>query len=346
MAGFSETIQLWAPLGAIVVIAAAVGTAILIAILLPVLRRYVSARPNVRSSHKTPTPQGGGIAVILATIATMVLAIVTNAATFDADMRLAWVCAATLALAVLGLADDVAALPIAPRLLVQIAAVGIVIAALPVDLRVVQFLPWWIERVLLLIGGLWFVNAVNFMDGIDWMTVAETVPVAGGLVLLGLFGALPPTGLLVALALSGAMIGFAPFNRPVARLFLGDAGSLPIGLLLLWLLILLAGSGHPAAALLLPLYYLADTGVTIIRRLSNGEAIMSAHRGHYYQLALDGGLSVYQIVARVFVLNTLLAGLALAATVNPSLTVQIVALTAGALMVVLLLYRFSSRARN
>ncbi len=51
------------------------------------------------------------------------------------------------------------------------------------------------------------------------------------------------------------MLGFAPFNRPVARLFLGDVGSLPIGLLLGWLLLLLAGSGHLAAALLLPLYY-------------------------------------------------------------------------------------------
>ena len=54
------------------------------------------------------------------------------------------------------------------------------------------------------------------------------------------------------------MIGFAPFNRPVARLFLGDVGSLPIGLLLFWLLVLTAGNGHLAAALILPLYYLAD----------------------------------------------------------------------------------------
>ena len=82
---------------------------------------------------------------------------------------------------------------------------------------------------------------VNFMDGIDWMTVAEVVPVSAGVVLLGAIGTAPPLAVLVALAMLGAIIGFAPFNRPVARLFLGDVGSLPIGLLLGWLMLLLAG---------------------------------------------------------------------------------------------------------
>ena len=59
-------------------------------------------------------------------------------------------------------------------------AVGVVLAALPAELRVVPLLPWWIERALLLLGGLWFVNLINFMDGIDWMTVAEVVPITAG----------------------------------------------------------------------------------------------------------------------------------------------------------------------
>jgi UDP-N-acetylmuramyl pentapeptide phosphotransferase/UDP-N-acetylglucosamine-1-phosphate transferase len=110
--------------------------------------------------------------------------------------------------------------------------------------HVIWGLPWSIERALLLLGGVWFVNLVNFMDGIDWMTVAEVVPVTAGVALLGAIGAAPPLAMLVALALLGAIIGFAPFNRPVARLFLGDVGSLPIGLLLGWLMLLLAGRGH------------------------------------------------------------------------------------------------------
>ena len=79
-------------------------------------------------------------------------------------------------------------------------------------------------------------------------------------------------GIAVALALGGAMLGFAYFNRPTARLFLGDVGSLPIGLLIGWLLVLLAGSGHLTAALLLPLYYLADATLTLLRRCRTASA--------------------------------------------------------------------------
>ena len=340
MGSTSDTMHFWAPVAAMVLAAAAAGSAALIARLLPLLRRHVSARPNARSSHKAPTPQGGGIAVIAATLATVAVAALVSAK-FHADLRLAWVCGAAIVLTVLGFVDDMASLGVAPRLLIQIVAVAIVVAALPDELRIIPDLPFSIERFALLVGGLYFVNAVNFMDGIDWMTVAEVVPLAGGLALLGVFGALPASAVLLALALCGAMIGFAPFNRPVARLFLGDAGSLPIGLLLLWPLLLLAGGGHPIAALLLPLYYIADTGITIVWRLAKGETITSAHRSHYYQRALDLGFSVNQIVTRVFVVNILLVGLALASVVSPSRTTEIFAPAAGVFLVFTLLRIFS-----
>jgi UDP-N-acetylmuramyl pentapeptide phosphotransferase/UDP-N-acetylglucosamine-1-phosphate transferase len=85
---------------------------------------------------------------------------------------------------------------------------------------------------LLLVGALWFVNLVNFMDGLDWMTVVEVVPITAALSALGLLGILPFQNTIISLALCGATIAFAFFNRPVAKLFLGDVGSLPIGLLL------------------------------------------------------------------------------------------------------------------
>ena len=86
------------------------------------------------------------------------------------------------------------------------------------------------------------------------------------------------------------MIGFAPFNRPVAKIFLGDVGSLPIGLLLGWCLLQLASHQHLAAALLLPLYYLADATVTLLRRVIQREPFWAAHRSHFYQRATDNGL--------------------------------------------------------
>ena len=216
----------------LIVAAAAALSAGLIVALRPLLQRYALARPNARSSHRVPTPQGGGIAVIAATIGVAATALMAwPQPGFDLT-ALGLVFGATAFIALVGAVDDIRTIGIAPRLLLQAVAVTLLLAALPAEARIVPLLPWWIERALLLVGCIWFVNLVNFMDGIDWMTVAELVPVTAGLAVLGYIGALPQHGMVVALALGGAMLGFAPFNRPVARLFLGDVGSLPIGLLL------------------------------------------------------------------------------------------------------------------
>jgi UDP-N-acetylmuramyl pentapeptide phosphotransferase/UDP-N-acetylglucosamine-1-phosphate transferase len=204
-------------------------------------------------------------------------------------------------------------------------------------------LPLWLERVIVLIAGLWFVNLVNFMDGLDWMTVSETVPVVGALILLGTLDVLSPTTAIVAAALGGAMLGFAPFNRPVAKVFLGDVGSLPIGLLLGWCLLELAYRGQFVAALLLPLYYLADATVTMLRRLVAGEKIWAAHRSHFYQRATDNGFTVLGVVGTVFVLNLGLAALAIASTAMSSTATKISLLGAGALATAWVMFRFSRR---
>jgi UDP-N-acetylmuramyl pentapeptide phosphotransferase/UDP-N-acetylglucosamine-1-phosphate transferase len=325
-------------LGPVLFISAVVLSAGLILLLQPVLRRYALARPNARSSHREPTPQGGGIAVIAATIGvTAVAALATQEMDTGALTRLSAIFAAATFIAAIGAVDDIRTIAVGPRLACQTLAVIATIAALPPELRALPFVPWWIERALLVLSGVWFVNLVNFMDGIDWMTVAEVVPIAGGLVLIGALGALPWHGVTVALALGGAVIGFAPFNRPVATLFLGDVGSLPIGLLLGWLLVLLAGQGHLAAALLLPLYYLADSTATLVRRLLNGEQVWQAHRTHFYQRALDNGLSVPQVLLRVFVVNVLLVALATATVLVATRAAEIAALAVGSAIVVALL---------
>ncbi len=325
--------------------AAAVICALFIVVLRPVLMRYALARPNARSSHREPTPQGGGIAVVAAiTIVLAAVAILVPGLLSDAP-RLAIVFAAFLGLAVVGATDDVRPMEAIPRLLFQAAAVLVVMATMPAEIRIFSELPWWLERALMLIGILWFVNLVNFMDGLDWMVVAEVVPVSAALIAIGVMGGLPGDATTVALALLGAIIGFAPFNRPVARLFLGDVGSLPIGLLLAWLLVLVAGHGHIVAAILLPLYFIADTTITLLRRTVAGESIMQAHRSHFYQRATDGGFSVSQIVGRIFAVNVVLALLALSTLVTASRVVHLGALAAGCLLVAALLWRFARGKR-
>lgn len=327
-------------IGYIIILAAAAAvTFALITVAQPLLRSYALARPNVRSSHKVATPQGGGIFVVVVVVVAAAAAAVYTRSPFALD--LAWVLSAVILLAVVGAIDDIRVLEVVPRLVLQAIAVAAVIWSLPPDLKAVPFVPWWLDRAVLFVAGLWFVNLVNFMDGIDWMTVAEVVPVSAGLALFGAFGALPQEATAAAFALCGAMIGFAPFNRPVARLFLGDVGSLPIGLLLGWLLMLLAARGHLAAALLLPLYYLADATVTLLVRLVAGEPVMQAHRSHFYQRAFDGGLGIGRIIGSVFTLNLALIGLAAATMMTAAPLVQAAALAAGVVLVALLLRRFA-----
>jgi UDP-N-acetylmuramyl pentapeptide phosphotransferase/UDP-N-acetylglucosamine-1-phosphate transferase len=329
----------------IVVFAVALAlSAGLIFVLRPAFARYAMARPNARSSHTVPTPQGGGIAVVAATLIAAWLG-ATLANTGLSTIEWLALSLATIMLALTGAIDDVRGLGPGPRLLIQIVAVGLVIASLPDDFSVVPQLARPFERALLLLGGVWFVNLVNFMDGIDWMTVAEVVPITAGVVLLGFTDGAPQGAVVAAVALLGAIIGFAPFNRPVARLFLGDVGSLPIGLLLGWLMLMLAGRNNLAAAILLPLYYLADATITLTRRLIRREAVWEAHRTHFYQRATDGGFSVEEIVVRVFVINLALAGLALITAIEPDPRVDLATIALGGSLVAWLLLTFQRGKR-
>ncbi len=334
---------MWKTLIIVLAVAAALSAG-LIAALRPAFARYAMARPNARSSHAVPTPQGGGIAVVAATLIGAWLGAVLTSTGLSTIEWLA-LSVATVLLALTGAIDDIRGLGPAPRLLIQIVAVGLVIASLPDDFSVVPQLARPFERALLLLGGVWFVNLVNFMDGIDWMTVAEVVPVTAGVVLLGFTDGTPPGTAVIAVALLGAIIGFAPFNRPVARLFLGDVGSLPIGLLLGWLMLMLAGRNNLAAAILLPLYYLADATITLARRLIRREAIWQAHRTHFYQRATDGGFSVEEIVVRVFVINLALAGLALITAIEPDPRVDVATIALGGALVAWLLLTFQRGKR-
>jgi UDP-N-acetylmuramyl pentapeptide phosphotransferase/UDP-N-acetylglucosamine-1-phosphate transferase len=303
----------------------------------PLLQRYALARPNARSSHRIPTPQGAGTAVIAA----MLLATAAAAAQSGLAMPFA-LFGATLFIALVGMVDDIRPIPVLPRLLLQAAAVAAVIYSAPDELRLAPMWPLWAERALILLAGLWFVNLVNFMDGLDLMTVAEVVPVTAALVLLAWLGELSTLPMLVAASLCGAMLGFAPYNRPVAKVFLGDVGSLPIGLLLGWCLLQLAWQQHLIAALLLPLYYLTDATVTLIRRIVRREPFWVAHRTHFYQRATDNGFTVAQVTAEVFALNLVLAALAIAAAAG-STTTGALSFLLGALAVALVLFRLGRK---
>ncbi|MGE0626194.1 MAG: glycosyltransferase family 4 protein [Hyphomicrobiaceae bacterium] len=336
------------PLAAAVLIAASAAvTAALIVVLRPLLVRYALARPNARSSHTIPTPQGGGIAIVLT-----VLAAIAAAAVFglpgSRELPLAVIALAVLVLAVIGTVDDIRPLPVLPRLAGQLLVAAALIAVLPAEARALPILPLALERIVLIIGLVWFINLTNFMDGIDWMTVVEAVPILTVLVVLAMSGLVPARSamLVPALALLGGLLGFAPFNRHVAKLFLGDVGSLPVGMLLGWLLIVLASDGFLIAALILPLYYLADATLTLIWRFHRGERVSEGHRSHFYQTAVRLGFSVPRVTAMVFALNVVLAVLATLAAMANALMAQLVLLAIAALATALVLREFARGPRR
>ena len=325
--------MLW---GALLVAACAGLSAFLILLLRPLLVRHLMAHPNARSSHKIPTPQGAGLAVMLSVLAGSALAILISGP--ESEPSLIPVLGIAAGLTILGGIDDALTLLVSWRLLGHALAAVALVLSLPEGFQLFPgLMPLAVERALIAFATVWFINAVNFLDGLDWMTVVQVVPIALGIAILEALGAVPATIGVLALALLGATLGFAIFNKHPAQIFLGDAGSLPIGLCLAFMLVFVA-KAHLAAALLLPLYTMADATLTLARRMLAGERISSAHRTHLYQRGVAAGLSVPQVTARVLLLQVLLVGLAILTVLARSLTVDILCLGLGLLATGLALF--------
>lgn len=267
-------------------------------------RKAVFDTPNARSNHTVPTPRGGGIAVIA-----VILLIWGYAFGLLGGLSLMIVPMIAIAvLAIVGWWDDVHKLPALPRLLAQIAAIA---ATLPCVLpeTSVGGLPYGVAALLLGFLWLWGINLTNFMDGIDGITGMET-----GVISVGIAGVVLITDIdfkvaVMAVTVAGAAAGFLLFNWHPAKLFLGDVGSVPLGFLLGFLLLILVISGHWPVALIFPAYYISDATFTLLRRMANGERFWEAHSQHIYQQAVRAGMPHDRVVLRIATLNAVLLAL-------------------------------------
>jgi UDP-N-acetylmuramyl pentapeptide phosphotransferase/UDP-N-acetylglucosamine-1-phosphate transferase len=287
------------------------------------LARGILDRPNERSSHRTPTPRGGGIAVLAVLLPAWALI----------EPGLLPILGLALALAVVGWWDDLKGLAPWPRLAAQLLAVGLGLWHLaPVT---GGLLPPVLDLALAGLAWLWFVNLFNFMDGVDGIAGVESLSIALGLAVIarwfGGFGDLAA----LAIALAGASLGFLFWNWHPAKLFLGDVGSQSLGYLIGFLLLRTAGEGAWAAALILPLFYLVDATWTLARRTAAGENIFAAHAQHVYQRALGAGLEHDQVARALLVANIALIAFAVGAQFGE----WPVALAGAALTVVVLIRR-------
>lgn len=269
------------------------------------LKAVIMDAPNERSLHKVPVPRGGGLGlwlaggIILAALLGLMLLATGNWPEVDRADRL-FPFLAVLALILVSWLDDKRSLSPVLRLGVHILAVTLGLLSLPEDKLILGgALPFWLERFLLGFGWLWFINLYNFMDGIDGITGAESLHICAGVLAVyfflqsgvdgfGNFHTDPPlVDPLVshALPLAGLVAGFLLWNWHPAKLFLGDVGSIPLGYIFGLFLIHLALVGYVGIALTLPLYYLADATITLLRRMSDRKKFWQAHREHFYQKA-------------------------------------------------------------
>ncbi|MFI7838712.1 glycosyltransferase family 4 protein [Pseudomonas asiatica] len=256
------------------------------------LRRYALSAsmidvPNARSSHKVPTPRGGGVAIVVSFLVGLLALAFAGAL----HTSLVWgLFGAGLIAALVGFLDDHGHVPARWRLLghFSAAAWGLVWldGAPPLELFGTVFSLGLVGHVLAAVYLVWMLNLYNFMDGIDGLASVQAVTACIGGALLCWLG-----GQASQLWLSGLMLasvaGFLIWNFPPAKIFMGDAGSGFLGIML-GLLALQATWVSPAffwSWLILMGVFVVDATWTLIRRLLRGEKVHEAHRSHAYQFA-------------------------------------------------------------
>ena len=287
--------------------------------------RDLVAVENERTMHLGAVPQGGGVAVVTAILLSLVVF-------WPWTGTLAVVVPVTVGLASLSAWNDWRDIAFPVRLAAHMVAAGAVIALVPLGPVFGGAVPVWLERVVLGLGLVWFINLTNFMDGIDGITGVEMISIAGGVIAVRQVagGGSEFDGL--TFAILGASAGFLVWNWQKARIILGDVGSIPFGLMTGAILIDIAARQSLAAALILPLYYLTDATLTLLRRLFRGESVWRAHREHAYQRAAVAIGSHAEVVKRIAVCNGVLIGAAVLAVERPWAGIVVAVAAVGILM--------------
>ena len=287
--------------------------------------------PNDRSLHETPTPRVGGLGVMSGIIAGAVLV---------ADPTLLPVVVAGIALAALSLIDDIRGLPVTLRFAAHfVAAAGCLVS--------IGLSGWGLLAGTL--AAVWMTNLYNFMDGSDGLAGGMTTIGFGTLaVAAGLAGEHSLAALCAAISL--AALAFLHYNFPPARIFMGDAGSIPLGLMAAALGIL--GANRGVWPWLVPLLvfspFIADASVTLVRRGLRREKVWHAHREHHYQRVVMRGVSHRHLALAAYVLMLASATLALWLLAHPTHTIPVLGVWASAYLLIFLAirqrWRISSRS--
>jgi UDP-GlcNAc:undecaprenyl-phosphate/decaprenyl-phosphate GlcNAc-1-phosphate transferase len=272
--------------------------------------QFLLDKPNHRSLHQTPIPRIGGTGIFLALLAATAFQAMFFSA-MPSLLKTSLICYAFLF--AVSFIDDVSSLPVFTRFgsHLSLVLIWIVLVALPYFRHSTSF-EMMTYSIILLIGIVWAMNLFNFMDGSDGL--------AGSMALIGFSSYLVLTlhqgntnAAVVLVSIVGAVIGFLFFNWPKAKLFLGDAGSIPLGFMAAAVGVI--GIAENWWGLFFPLQIFAmfwvDATFTLLRRIARGEQFWKGHNQHWYQKAIRSGNSHAKVLSIHLVCNILIAGISL-----------------------------------
>lgn len=237
--------------------------------------------PNIRSSHQTPTPRGGGIAMAAGVVITALIALALG---HISPNVIYWLIIPSGLMAILGICDDLFNLNIAIRLAIQFLLAG-------AGIYLIGFQNEWSVFIQLMVTGVmilfvvWMTNLYNFMDGINGLAALEAISICASMALIYWLQATNTEIVYLLIIISASVCGFLYWNFPKAKLFMGDAGSLFLGFSFGLLAIESSSEDFRilSAWLIMLGVFIVDASYTLFYRLVTRQAIHQAHRTHAYQ---------------------------------------------------------------
>lgn len=273
----------------------------------------VDVPKDARRMHKVPIPRLGGMAIFIGFMLSVLLL-----GSVRGNGQLQSILLGSVIIVVLGVVDDIMALPAMLKFVVQIAAAlipalnGVVIQAFSNPNIFSQHLYWVLGPLSVPFTVLWIVaitNAVNLIDGLDGLANGVSAISAATMLVIALLASEAEVAIVMA-ALVGACAGFMPYNLNPAKMFMGDTGATFLGYILatmsiqgLFKFYAVISFAVPFLILGLPIF---DTAFAFIRRLAHGQSPMHADRGHIHHRLIDMGLSQKQAVAILYVISAML----------------------------------------
>jgi UDP-N-acetylmuramyl pentapeptide phosphotransferase/UDP-N-acetylglucosamine-1-phosphate transferase len=285
------------------------------------LKKNILDIPNERSSHSHPTPRGGGLAIVISWYIGITILFFTG----NLTMNLYFALLSGIVLAGISLIDDISGLKPIIRLVAQTITAIFSLILLegihPILFFGKDIIPTILLYAVTIAGMVWFINLFNFLDGIDGYASFEAITLSSAFYLF--------TGQDINLILIACVLGFLIWNRPKARIFMGDVGSTQLGYILIVLGIYFHNENTLSIIywLILSAPFWFDATLTLYRRWRNNEKLSQAHRKHIYQRLVQAGYSHLHVDILLLVANLILAVLVFIFSKNGALEIPLLIIT-------------------